>query len=205
MCGTGAIAGVLIGGQSSRMGTSKALLRFRGGTLVEHVVQAAQAAVDEIVLLGYASWDMPALSGLVRLADEPGFAGPLAGLVPLLEYASDRWAIVIACDMPLLESQTLRRLLDACDASADGVAFRLGGDDGFFPCCAAFHPRAITQARLELARSASLRMLIGRLRCRILDADAGEARRLRSFNTPEEYADLMRSDRELAEAGVRAR
>ena len=186
------IAGVLIGGQSRRMGTCKALSQFHGTTFVDRVVGVAQAVVDEVVLLGNAELSTPGLTGVPRLADEPNFAGPLAGLVSLLEYAGSRWSLLIACDMPLIEAKILQRLLDACAATVDAAAFRIAGEhDSSFPCCVVFHPRVAFEARSELARSASLRALIGRLRCGVLEADASEAHCLRSFNTPEEYADLI--------------
>lgn len=201
MTATETIAGILIGGQSRRMGTSKALLRFRETTFIEHLVQVARAVAEEVVLLGNAQLNIPALGGVPQLADEPGFAGPLAGLVPLLDYADNRRALLVACDMPLLDSEILTRMLSACEQSVDASVFRIADDQGFFPCCAAFHPRIVSEARMELARSASLQALIARLRCRALEVDVAEAHKLRSFNSPDEYADLMRSDHELA-AGV---
>ena len=44
---TGATAIVLAGGQSSRMGTSKALLRFDGQPLIVHVVATLRRIFDE--------------------------------------------------------------------------------------------------------------------------------------------------------------
>jgi len=196
---TEAIAGVLIGGQSRRMGTCKALLPYRGTTLLDHVLSVVRSVVEEVVLLGNGELNTPRTTGMLRLTDEPKSGGPLAGLIPLLEYAGDRWALLIACDMPLIESDILRRLLRERDAAVDAVAFRMSDDGGkHSPCCVVFHPRAASAARLELARSRALQALIARVRRCVLSADAREARCLRSFNTPAEYAELVNFGGELA-------
>ena len=200
---SGVIAGVLIGGQSRRMGTCKALLPYQGTALVDCVVSAARTVADDVILLGNAELSTPGSMGLLRLADEPNSGGPLAGLVPLLEHAGDRWAMLIACDMPLIQSGILRRLLDGRDATVDAVAFQVsnGGDESF-PCCALFHPRVIRAARTELAQSRGLQALLARVRCRVLRTDAGEAHCLRSFNTPLEYGELIDSGDNVEETGT---
>lgn len=174
-----------------RMGSCKALLPYKGSVFVDRVINAARSAVEEVALLGGAELNTPESVGMLRLPDEPNSGGPLAGLVPLLDYAGDRWALLIACDMPLVQGGILERLLDARDAAVDAVAFRVSGADGeHLPCCAVFHPRVVSTARSELAQSRGLHALLGRVRCRALRADAREARCLRSFNTPVEYAEL---------------
>lgn len=186
-----AIAGVLIGGQSRRMGTCKALLPIHETVFVDRIISVARTAADEVVLLGNDELSTPGSKGMFRLADEPRSGGPLAGLVPLLEYAGGRWALLIACDMPLIETAVLKRLLDACDESVDAVAFCVSNESGeYFPCSAVFNPCVACAARSELARSRSLQALLARVRCRVLKADAREVRSLRSFNSPAEYAEL---------------
>jgi molybdopterin-guanine dinucleotide biosynthesis protein A len=181
------------------MGTCKALLQYHGTTFVDRVVSVARHVVDEVVLLGNAELRTPGLAGVLRLEDKPNFAGPLAGLVSLLEHAGSRWSLLIACDMPLVETKILQRLLDACDATVDAAAFRTAGKrGGSFPCCVVFHPRVAFEVRSELSRSASLRSLIGKMQSRVLETNASEARCLRSFNTPEGHAKLVCSTEKLA-------
>ena len=43
---------VLVGGASSRMGSDKASLPFRGGALVEHVAAAVAEAAGNVTLVG---------------------------------------------------------------------------------------------------------------------------------------------------------
>lgn len=185
------VAGVLIGGQSRRMGACKALLEFRGTSWVSRIVNATRAVADEVVLVGNTDLGAHQPVGAVQLRDEPDAAGPLAGLVSLLAYAGDRSALIVACDMPLITPAVLSRLLSALDAAVDAAAFRVAdGDRVRFPCCAAFRPGVLVPARRELARSGSLRGLLRAIPCRMLDVAAPEARCLQSFNTPEDHANL---------------
>jgi molybdopterin-guanine dinucleotide biosynthesis protein A len=166
-------------------------LLYRGSTFVDRVLGAARSVVEEVVLLGNGELNTPGSRGMLRLADEPNSGGPLAGLVPLLEYAGERWALLIACDMPLVESVILRRLLGGRKATVDAVAFRVANGAGeYSPCCAVFHPRVARAARSELAQSRGLQALLARVRCRVLNTDAWEVGCLRSVNTPGEYAEL---------------
>lgn len=93
------LAGVLIGGRSSRMGVPKALLEFAGRTFAEHVVQAALGLVERVVLLG----DGPvaaSLSRLPRVADVPGVPGPLGGILAALRAERGHAWLIAAVDLP---------------------------------------------------------------------------------------------------------
>lgn len=45
------------------------------------------------------------------LADAPGLAGPLAGIVAARRHAPDAWWVIIACDMPLVTPEAVSWLL----------------------------------------------------------------------------------------------
>ncbi|HMQ16415.1 MAG TPA: NTP transferase domain-containing protein [Phycisphaerae bacterium] len=213
------IAGVLVGGAGRRMGRPKALLPHpAGGTFVEHVVAVLSPLVSEVVLLGRPSAAPPqgpprVWPGVPRVPDEPGGGGPLAGLCSLLRRAGDRWALLLACDLPLLGPETLAALLAATRTDVDAVAFvrnaateavsspAVGGrarDAGAPPsstptyhaCCAAYHPRVLAEAEAELRGGAALQALLRRARLGALEPDARIERQLTNVNTPEQVAEL---------------
>ncbi len=111
------LVGVLVGGESRRMGGSpKGLLRVSTGeTILERWGGIFDRLGIERVLVG-ARPEYEVL-GWRTLADDPAAHGPLAGLLSLLSEAGDRYAIAVACDMPYVGDDLVRRLLEAGDAT----------------------------------------------------------------------------------------
>jgi molybdopterin-guanine dinucleotide biosynthesis protein A len=104
----GLTAAILVGGQSRRMGTNKALLTIAtdGTTVVESVARKLSQVADEVVLVGmdhtgYAFLDLPWITDLV-----PG-AGPLGGIYSALMETGCPNVLVTACDMPFLNGRLL--------------------------------------------------------------------------------------------------
>jgi molybdopterin-guanine dinucleotide biosynthesis protein A len=194
MMSTEIVAGVLIGGQSRRMGTCKALLTYQGITFLDRVVRAASCVGQEVVLLGNPNSETTDTlnPNLLRIDDEPDSGGPLAGLVPLLRHASERWALLTACDMPLLDAPILQRLIRVRDDSTDAVVFRVGETGTHHvPCCGLFHPRVLPTSQSTLAVGAGLRDFAQRIRTKYVDVNGAESHVLRGVNTPEELRHLI--------------
>ena len=98
--------GLLIGGNSSRMGSPKQLLRIGGRPLAAIAAAALGAGlgVDRTVVLGAGGLPEGMLE-LGRLPDPPGFAGPGAGLIAAHRWAPEAAWIVAACDHPWLRPE----------------------------------------------------------------------------------------------------
>jgi molybdopterin-guanine dinucleotide biosynthesis protein A len=103
--------GVLIGGSSTRMGQAKSLLRYRGRSFVELVIEVLRERTERVVLLG--EGQTPVVSPeTARVPDPPGLAGPLAGILAALRWRRDVCWIMVACDLPLLRVEALDWLLE---------------------------------------------------------------------------------------------
>ena len=112
---------VLAGGRSSRFGRDKLAEPFDGRPLLHHAIAAVQAVAGEIVVV-VAPGDEPAVPEGARIVhDAAAFEGPLAGLSAGLEAldADIERVIVVAGDMPTLQSAVLSSLLAALDDSID--------------------------------------------------------------------------------------
>lgn len=104
---------ILAGGQSSRMGTNKAVLPLAGSPVIERIVAAMKKVTGHIVLSGgqstaYAYLGLPVLQDIY-----PG-RGPLAGLHAGLKASSTDWNLVVSCDMPFVNAPLMQYL--ACQA-----------------------------------------------------------------------------------------
>lgn len=143
------IGGVLVGGQSRRMGRPKQLVEVGKLTMVEHIVGALSGEVDEIVLLG--DGPVPAsLEGLDRVADADDCRGPMAGILGALRARPDACWVVTPCDLPLLRGAAVRWLLKNRRPGAWAVLPSLGGF--VEPLLALYEPEA--RALLEEAAAA---------------------------------------------------
>src|SRR5437867_3338893 len=101
---------VLCGGESSRMGRPKALLPWRGGPMISHVVGILRQAVDSVVVVTSASLDLPRLDAKIVRDRDPKL-GPLAGIREGLEAIEADLAFVTATDAPFLTSAFIRKML----------------------------------------------------------------------------------------------
>lgn len=110
---------ILAGGQSSRMGTDKALLHINGQPLLYRLAsQLAALGMKVTVAAGSHEREHPYRAALAELGPQTSFSydrypgcGPLSGLHAGLADIKEGWVFVVACDMPsishpLLEKQT---------------------------------------------------------------------------------------------------
>jgi molybdopterin-guanine dinucleotide biosynthesis protein A len=126
------IAGaILAGGRSRRLGgTPKALLDLGQGTMLELVLARFAPQVDDLVLSVERTSSDWARFGLEQVGDpEPGFRGPLGGLLATLQTVAERadWLALAPCDAPFLPLDLVQRLA-AGRATGDAVVLRLDGE-----------------------------------------------------------------------------
>lgn len=104
---------ILAGGQATRMGgVDKGWVEWQGVPLIQHVLQRLAPQVDDVIISANRSLDQyQALGHPVVMDTQPDFSGPLAGIAAALAVCRHDWALVVACDCPLLPldlGQTLR-------------------------------------------------------------------------------------------------
>jgi molybdenum cofactor guanylyltransferase len=111
---------VLIGGESSRFGMAKHLMKSGSATWVERIVDAMAQHLSSIVLIGRGA--VPeSLSTLPRLPDVPGAAGPIAGIRAAFRWNPGTSWIVAPCDVPQLHGEAISWLLDQRAIGRDAV------------------------------------------------------------------------------------
>lgn len=105
---------VLAGGQSSRMGSSKALLSLEGKPVIQWVIDALSAVCQEVIIAAndketYRSFGCRVVEDLF-----PG-GGPLAGIHAGLSTSASRYNFFAACDMPLLQREIVRYMFSQAE------------------------------------------------------------------------------------------
>lgn len=96
---------VQAGGESRRMGRSKATVPFDGRPLICRLVERLAPAADELIIttneaenLGFLAEQYPDF-GIKLVSDAFDFRGALPGLFTALQAASNPFVAVVACDM----------------------------------------------------------------------------------------------------------
>ena len=103
-------AGILIGGQSTRMGRPKHLLADGDATWLERTVAVVTPCVAQVVLLG--KGELPErLRHLPLLPDVPDAQGPLRGMLAAMRWAPAASWLFLPCDVPLLSEAAIRWLI----------------------------------------------------------------------------------------------
>ena len=103
------------GGQSRRMGTDKALIDYHGRPILAHVIDTLRQLSDDVLVVSnrsdvYSPIVAPLGARLVLDYDPP--SGPLGGIAAGLAAMRHDVAIVVACDMPFLNLDLIRYLID---------------------------------------------------------------------------------------------
>jgi molybdopterin-guanine dinucleotide biosynthesis protein A len=121
---------VLAGGRSSRMGTDKALVEFRGRPLVVHALEILRGAGLSAAIAGAKPTAQPILDTYAPLFPdrEPGL-GPLGGVCAAMASTTARWAVFLPVDLPLLPAMLVQYLLN--HAQVTGKAITLASVAGF--------------------------------------------------------------------------
>lgn len=112
-----------------------------------------------------------------------GPAGPLAGIVAGLRLRPDADWLVIACDLPALDGDSLKQLVAARQPDDKFLAFRSEFDGLPEPLCAIYNADVLPI--LEGADTASPRRILLENGCRLLDPPQPGA--LANANTPEDW------------------
>ncbi len=132
---------VLAGGRSRRMMTDKAALTFdREPELARSFSLLAARATRTWVSVRADQADEPLRAAFPRIADGTQGQGPVAGILAAQAAHPDAAWLVLACDLPLLDGETLDQLLAGRDRTRLATAFRSTHDGLPEPLCAIWEP-----------------------------------------------------------------
>ncbi|MFI8418440.1 molybdenum cofactor guanylyltransferase MobA [Serratia sp. NPDC078593] len=93
---------ILAGGQATRMGgEDKGLIQIGGKALYQYTLARLKPQVGNVLISANRNLDEYRRSGLPVISDlSAGFAGPLAGMLAGLQYATTDWVVFVPCDVP---------------------------------------------------------------------------------------------------------
>jgi len=186
---------ILVGGQSSRMGSDKSQLVFGKQTGVERIAAALRSLTARVRLVG--SHVQAEASGLENVPDTHERWGALGGIRAALGACQSEWAVVVACDLPLVSSDLFHRLChltQQSDLQTLDAIVPIQADERPQPLCAFYRREICFKAAEKLIAEGEHkpRALLVNVRTRWvefreLEDLPGSEHFFLNVNTPEEY------------------
>lgn len=186
------VTGVIqAGGRSTRMGGEpKALLELAGKRIVERVVDALAAVLDDLLVVTNTP-ERYAFLHLPMVGDRYPEGGALGGIFTGLAAADGDAVFNVACDMPFLHPDVVRLVLTRA-GEADVVIPRVGGQ---YETMHALYAKACLAPMEARLRAGQLKIVGFFPDVRVVEIDAGAVARHRApelvfmnVNTPDELA-----------------
>jgi len=193
---------VLAGGRSTRMQRDKAGLEYAGRSQLERAVELITPLVARIfVSVRRDQTADPLRARYPQIVDSGEVAGPIAGIIAAQSRHPDVAWLVLACDLPLLDRETLQHLLRSRRPQKQATAYRSSHDGLPEPLCAIYEPSSREALRDYIAsgRDCPRKFLINADTALL---DQPEPGALDNVNTPKEYGSA--TDRLLRSADFAA-
>ncbi len=173
---------ILAGGFSSRMGEDKAELVLGNETLLERCKRIAEEAGAKSVFISRA------IEATQDIRDEFPHSGPLGGIHAALKHNSSLPMLAIPVDLPLLDSASLRSLVERAYESQSTSHFK-----GQFIPVVIWQPESLIDAleeRLKGGENLSLRAFFGNYAK--IEVELSNPLALENANTPEDWRAILK-------------
>jgi molybdopterin-guanine dinucleotide biosynthesis protein A len=182
---------VLAGGRSSRMQRDKAALIYHGRTQLEWAMTLIEPHVERAyVSVRPDQINEPVRAKFRQIVDSHENLGPIAGILAAqAQFPAAAW-LVVACDLPFLDEDTLTHLIGARLPHRTATAYRSSHDGLPEPLCAIYEPASGAALRTHIANGKHCpRKFLINSNAEFVDQPNPEA--LNNVNTPEEYGSAV--------------
>lgn len=177
---------VLMGGKSTRMGRDKSALDYRGKPQSEYVYELLRGFCEEVYFSCRSEQSFDSEYANQRIEDRFNNLGPMGGILSALMAKPKRAWLVVACDLPFVDKETLQFLVGERDTSKIATSFL--DLDGKFPepLITIWEPKSYTALYhfLSLGYSCPRKVLIN---SDIKLVKAPDSKALTNANEPQDY------------------
>jgi molybdopterin-guanine dinucleotide biosynthesis protein A len=182
---------VLAGGQSVRMGYDKGTVNWHGKEQRYHVADLLKTYCDEVFISCRKEQKQEISTAYNTLEDTFTGLGPFGALLSAFREKPDSAWLVIACDLPLLDANTLNHLLANRNQSSIATAYQNSYDGFPEPLITIWEPKSypVLLAYLAQGYSCPRKVLIN---SDITLLKAPDTNALTNVNTPEDAEKIKR-------------
>lgn len=179
---------VLAGGESKRMGTDKAFLRYHGVPQKDHLFDL----LGQFSCRVFTSISRQSDLSLYRhpIEDKFDFKGPLNGLLSAFDQHPDKAWLCVAVDMPFIDHAVLKYLLDHRDRKKLATCFYDSSGERPEPLVTIWEREAFSKL-IQFTKSGNIapRYFLANYPVKILEAPSKLC--LTNINTMEEFNQLL--------------
>lgn len=120
-------AAILCGGKSSRMGFDKCRLKIGDKYLIEIIGEQLEEVFEEVILI---SNDLNKFKDIKYrvVKDIIPDSGPMGGIYSALKYASSNNVFITACDMPVINAEFIRYMMEIINSKNVEGAVSIKGE-----------------------------------------------------------------------------
>ena len=184
---------ILAGGSSKRYGLNKAFLEICGMQLIDMVVEEMKNIFKRLILVTNEKRDYEHL-GIPIVEDLVKGLGPIGGIYTGLMSISDQAGFFVACDMPFINRQLIRYMVDIKDNHAAVVPLVANETE---PLHAIYAKSCLGPIRnLIDSRRYQVRLFYDQISVRYIKEDeirkfCSPSRAFLNINTPDEFAKIQ--------------
>ncbi len=182
---------ILAGGKSTRMGTDKAFVDYKGRTLLARALDLARSITPDVHIVGDPEKFAPFAPVVEDIFRD---CGPLGGIHAALRGSSNELSLMLAVDTPFISWAFVQYLISQAQGAPEAAAVVARDGAGWQPLCAIYRREFAGAAESALlAGQNRIDLLFNAVRTRVIEREeleaAGFSRAIfRNMNTPEELA-----------------
>jgi molybdopterin-guanine dinucleotide biosynthesis protein A len=168
------------------MGSDKALLERDGETQLERAMRLLGEQLERVFVSARPSQsEDPLRNRYPQIIDRYEDLGPVAGILSAMDEDPDASWLVLACDLPNIDAETLRYLLEHVSSEHQATAYISVNDGLPEPLCAVYRPafREIIDRFVQDGVICPRKMLINSPTCLLEQPNPGA---LHNINTPDD-------------------
>ncbi|RYC52651.1 NTP transferase domain-containing protein [Flagellimonas olearia] len=146
---------VLAGGKSTRMGSDKGLITYHDVPQQEYLYQLLEQLCDVVFLSVREEQESSVDKAYKTIVDRNEYRGPFNGILSAhASHPNVAW-LVLACDLPLLDLESIKQLVEQRDSDSSATSFATNQTKLPEPLITIWEPEGLQKAITHLETSES--------------------------------------------------
>lgn len=175
---------ILAGGKSSRMGTDKALLKYKGKTFVQIIYDNLKYICSDVIISSNNS--EVKIEGVKTVEDEFKNIGPMGGLYTCLKHSKTDYSFVVSVDTPFISAKLLSKIASQSGGYEVTVVEE---NKKVHPLIGVYHKSVITLLKSEIAAEKyKIMQMIKKTKHQIISVNDRYKNELFNINSPDDFA-----------------